>query len=76
MRSVAEAVIGDTFYAKDKPVTPFSGFKPMQPMVFAGIYPVDPSETPNLRTAIEKLRLTDSAVTVEIETRFVRRFCE
>lgn len=69
MQSVAHALIGDTFYLKDAPVDPFPGFKPHQPMVFAGLYPVDPSETVSLKSAIEKLVLTDSAVTVTPESR-------
>ncbi len=70
MRSVAEALIGDTFYLKGKKVEPFPGFRPAQPMVFAGIYPVDTSQQMALRAAIEKLTLTDSAVTVQAETRY------
>lgn len=69
MRSVKEAQIGDTFHSKDVPVKPFPGFKPTQPMVFAGIYPVDQTQNLSLRSAIEKLTLTDSAVTMEPEIR-------
>ena len=39
-------------------------------MVFAGVYPMDQSETPALRSAIEKLTLNDASVTVAKETRF------
>lgn len=69
MQSVAHALIGDTFHLKNNPVEPFPGFKPLQPMVFAGLYPVDPSESIALKSAIEKLVLTDSAVTVTPESR-------
>lgn len=71
MQSVAHALIGDTFYLKNKPVEPFPDFKPLQPMVYAGIYPVDPSESVSLKSAIEKLLLTDSAVTVTGESRLI-----
>lgn len=69
MRSVAHAVIGDTYHLKDQPVEPFPTFKAPQPMVFAGLYPADPNDQNALRTALEKLLLTDSAVTLSNETR-------
>lgn len=69
MKSVKEAQIGDTFYHIDEKIEPFPGYKPARPIVFAGIYPVDPSENSLLRSAIEKLVLTDSAVTIEPESK-------
>ena len=39
MKTVKEARVGDTIYHAKKPVTPFPGFKPAKPMVFAGIFP-------------------------------------
>ncbi|KKT00968.1 MAG: Membrane GTPase LepA, partial [candidate division TM6 bacterium GW2011_GWF2_43_17] len=54
MKTVREARVGDTIYQYKKPVKPLPGFKPAQPMVFAGIYPVDNSDFENLRDAIEK----------------------
>ena len=69
MRTSAHALIGDTFYLKDSPVEPFPGFKPTQPMVFAGLYPADANDHNSLRSALEKLLLTDSAVTASNETR-------
>lgn len=65
MKSVREARVGDTIYLEKKPVTPFPGFKPAKPMVFAGIYPTDSEEFEPLRDAIEKLTLNDASVTVE-----------
>ena len=44
MKTVKEARVGDTLYHTKDPVTPFPGFKPAKPMVFAGIFPVDTSE--------------------------------
>ncbi len=68
MKTVKEARVGDTLYHTKYPITPFAGFKPAKPMVFAGIYPVDASEFDLLRDAIEKLTLNDASVTVEKKT--------
>lgn len=70
MRSISDAEIGDTFHLKDEPVEPFPGFTRARPMVFAGIYPIDRSQQSSLRSAIEKLVLTDSAVTMTPEHRY------
>ncbi|KAM8938674.1 translation factor GUF1, mitochondrial [Pelodytes ibericus] len=64
MKEVQEAQIGDTLYLQKHPVEPLSGFKSAKPMVFAGMYPVDQSEYNNLKSALEKLTLNDSSVTV------------
>ncbi|XP_062963635.1 translation factor GUF1, mitochondrial isoform X3 [Cynocephalus volans] len=64
MKDVTEAQIGDTLYLHKQPVEPLPGFKSAKPMVFAGMYPVDQSEYNNLKSAIEKLTLNDSSVTV------------
>lgn len=70
MRSSKEAHIGDTLHHVGvTDVEPLPGFSPSRPMVFAGLYPMDQSQHVGLRSAIEKLVLNDSAVTVEIETR-------
>lgn len=68
MRTAKEANIGDTVHLKDKPVPPMIGFKKSQPMVFSGVYPMDQSQHTSLRSAIEKLVLNDSAVTVATES--------
>ena len=65
MKTVKEARIGDTIFHSKAMGTPFAGFKPAKPMVFAGIYPVDSTEFELLRDAIEKLTLNDASVTVE-----------
>ncbi len=65
MRTVKEAQVGDTIFARKQKGEPFAGFKPAKPMVFAGLYPVDNSEFEALRDAIEKLTLNDASVTVE-----------
>ncbi|HRN77939.1 MAG TPA: translation elongation factor 4 [Candidatus Dependentiae bacterium] len=68
MKTVREARVGDTIYHHKKPVTPFPGFKPAKPMVFAGIYPVISDEFTELSEAIEKLTLNDASVTTEKKT--------
>src|SRR5438876_7220261 len=69
IKAVAETRIGDTITAEDRPANqPLPGFKPMKPMVFSGLYPTDSGQYQNLRDALEKLRLNDSAFTYEPET--------
>jgi len=61
--------IGDTLTDAARPAsTPLPGFKPMQPMVWSGLYPADPGSYDSLRAAIEKLQLNDSSFTAEPET--------
>ncbi|XP_060102299.1 translation factor GUF1, mitochondrial isoform X3 [Heteronotia binoei] len=64
MKEITEAQIGDTLYFHNQPVEPLPGFKSAKSMVFAGMYPIDQSEYGNLKSAIEKLTLNDSSVTV------------
>lgn len=65
MKTVKEARVGDTICHTKKEVTPFPGFKPAKPMVFAGIYPVVAADFELLQDAIEKLTLNDASVSVE-----------
>lgn len=65
MKTIKEARIGDTVCHAKKEVTPFPGFKPAKPMVFAGIFPIDANEFQQVQEAIEKLMLNDASVTVE-----------
>lgn len=61
--------IGDTITLQKYPVSePLPGFKLIQPVVFAGIYPVDSSDFEALRDALDKLQLNDSALYVEQES--------
>ncbi|NXP70220.1 GUF1 factor, partial [Ramphastos sulfuratus] len=64
MKEVTEAQIGDTLFLCKQPVEPLPGFKSAKPMVFAGMYPVDQTEYNNLKSALERLTLNDSSVTV------------
>jgi len=68
MKTVKEARVGDTIYMTKQPVTLLPGFKPAKPMVYAGIYPTDPSDYEDLLGDIEKLTLNDASVHVEKES--------
>jgi GTP-binding protein LepA len=60
---------GDTLTAVDRPTSiPHPGYKELKPFVFAGIYPVNPGDYDNLKKALEKLHLGDSAFTFFPET--------
>ncbi len=69
IKTVSDAQIGDTITESARPtVEAFPGFKETKPMVFAGLYPVEGHEYPELRDALEKLRLNDSSLFYEPET--------
>ena len=69
IKNVAEAKVGDTITDAAQPAAEaFPGFKELKPMVFAGLYPVESSQYQELREAMEKLRLNDSAFFFEPET--------
>ncbi|MGH7341782.1 MAG: translation elongation factor 4, partial [Candidatus Rokuibacteriota bacterium] len=69
IKIVADAKIGDTVTETGRPTEePFPGFKELKPMVFAGLYPVEGHEYPELREALEKLRLNDASFHYEPET--------
>jgi GTP-binding protein LepA len=69
IKRVADAKLGDTITEAARPTgEPFPGFKELKPMVFAGLYPVEGHEYPELRDALEKLRLNDASFFYEPET--------
>lgn len=69
IKRVSDAKIGDTITESANPTAEaFPGFKEMKPMVFAGLYPVEGHEYPELRDALEKLRLNDSSFHFEPES--------
>ncbi len=69
IKEVTEARVGDTITDPAQPTAePFPGFKAAKPMVFAGLYPVEPNEYESLRDAVEKLRLNDAAFSYEKES--------
>jgi GTP-binding protein LepA len=69
IRQVADTRVGDTVTDEKKPASaPLAGFKPAQPVVFCGLFPVDASEFEDLREAVGKLRLNDASFSYEMET--------
>jgi len=69
IKRVADAKIGDTVTEAARPtLEPFPGFTELKPMVFAGLYPVEGHQYPELREALEKLRLNDASFFYEPET--------
>ena len=69
VKKISDAKIGDTITETNRrTLEPFPGFKELKPMVFAGFYPVEGSEYPLLRDALEKLRLNDASFFYEPET--------
>ncbi len=69
MKEVQDAKVGDTIIDALRPIAePFPGFKVVKPMVFSGVFPVEAAGYDQLRDALNKLRLNDSAFTFEPET--------
>ena len=69
IKQVRDTRVGDTITTERKGCeTPLPGFKPAQPVVFCGLFPVDANEFENLRDAIEKLSLNDASFSTEMET--------
>ncbi len=69
LKTVRECRVGDTLTDASAPAAePLPGYRPVKPMVFAGIYPVEPEDYNELRDALEKLRLNDAALVFEPET--------
>ena len=69
IKNLKDVRIGDTVtHAKEEDVEPLPGFKEVRPMVFGGLFPVDADDYANLKSALEKLSLNDSAFTFEPET--------
>ncbi|MBN9684775.1 MULTISPECIES: translation elongation factor 4 [Corallococcus] len=69
VKELQDAKVGDTVTEEARPTeTAFPGFKEVKPMVFSGIFPVDSADYENLRDALAKLTLNDSAFTYEPES--------
>src|SRR5829696_1125583 len=69
VKDVRQSRVGDTVTAERRGATePLGGYRDPRPMVYAGLYPVDGSDYPELREALDKLRLNDAALTFEPET--------
>ena len=64
IKNAKEVKVGDTITHVDEPCdNAIAGFQEVKPMVFAGVYPIDPSDYENLRTSLEKLQLNDASLT-------------
>ncbi|MBD9525694.1 MULTISPECIES: translation elongation factor 4 [Paracoccus] len=69
IKQVRDTRVGDTITHEKKGTdTPLPGFKPAQPVVFCGLFPVDANDFEALRDAIEKLALNDASFSYEMET--------
>ncbi len=69
VKEVGDTRVGDTITLKSRPADgPISGFREVKPMVFSGVYPVNPDDFSDLRSSLEKLQLNDAALTYEPET--------
>ena len=69
IKTVSDTHIGDTLTEDGNPTAvPFPGFQEIKPMVFSGLYPIEPNQHSALRDALEKLRLNDSSFFYEPET--------
>jgi GTP-binding protein LepA len=69
IKEVADTRVGDTITEEKKPTAhALPGFKPAQPVVFCGLFPVDAAEFENLRAAMGRLRLNDASFSYEMES--------
>jgi GTP-binding protein LepA len=69
IKDISHARVGDTVTDAENPCdAPLPGFKTVQPMVFAGLFPVDPADYQNLKEALGKLTLNDASVTWDLES--------
>ena len=69
IKDIKDVKVGDTVTNALNPAKePLPGYKPMKPMVFCGLYPIESSKFPDLREALEKLKLNDAALEFEPET--------
>ena len=69
VKDVRQSRVGDTVTAAARPAAePLAGYQDPKPMVFSGLFPVDGSDFPALRDALDKLKLNDAALTYEPET--------
>ena len=69
LKDVAKLRVGDTLTSQARPAEhPLPGYKDVKPMVFAGLFPTDSDEYPQLRDALERLKLNDASLSYEPET--------
>jgi GTP-binding protein LepA len=69
LKDVSKLRVGDTLTVRQRPAAePLPGYKDVKPMVFAGLFPTDSDDYPELRDALERLKLNDAALFYEPET--------
>ncbi len=69
IKSIEDVKVGDTIIIEGvSDIEPLPGYKPMKPMVFCGLFPLESSKFPDLREALEKLKLNDAALEFTPET--------
>jgi GTP-binding protein LepA len=69
VKDVRQSRVGDTVTGNNRPATtPLGGYSDPKPMVYSGLYPIDGSDYPALRDALDKLQLNDASLTYEPET--------
>ncbi|MBF8303701.1 MAG: lepA [Dehalococcoidia bacterium] len=69
LKSVQDCQVGDTITTEANPASvPLPGYRPVKPMVFAGLYPVEANDYPLLKDALEKLKLNDASLVYAMET--------
>ncbi len=69
IKTVADTQVGDTITTTENPAAePLPGYRPVQPMVYSGVYPADGAKYQDLREALEKLKLNDASMSYELES--------
>ncbi len=69
IKTVADTQVGDTITSVENPTAePLPGYRPVQPMVYSGVYPADGAKYQDLRDALEKLKLNDASMSYELES--------
>ncbi len=69
IKTVADTQVGDTITSLENPSPePLPGYRPVQPMVYSGVYPADGAKYQDLREALEKLKLNDASMSYELES--------
>ena len=69
IKTVSDTQVGDTITSVENPAdAPLPGYRPVQPMVYSGVYPADGAKYQDLREALEKLKLNDASFVYELES--------
>jgi GTP-binding protein LepA len=69
IKDIETVHVGDTITLENNPaMLPLPGYQPMKPMVYSGLFPIEPNKYPNLKDALAKLKLNDASLIYEPET--------